>query len=165
MMRKKEAAFTLVELLVAVVIIGILAVVGLSQFFTAQARSRDAQRKENLSSVVEALELYYNDHGVYPVVVGGLPWGGPLRDGDESRGTLYMATLPNDPVKNLKYDYQSDGTSYKLYAYIEHKNDSCFEENGRCLVEGYSGTNCGSDERIVLCLYCLSSPNISCRQN
>jgi len=156
--RKESYGFTLIELLISVVIIGILSAIGLGQFFTAQTRSRDAQRKENLSSVAKALELYYNDHGEYPA---GLDWGKPFKDANE---TVYMVELPNDPAKGVKYDYKTDenGSYYKLYARIEHSEDRCFD-SGQCLPEGYPDANCSDDGETLPCHYCLSSPNTSCQ--
>ena len=157
--------FTLIELLVVVAILGILASVGLGQFFTAQKRGRDTQRKESLASIARALEMYYNDHKQYPlssgesdgnIVIGGatIDWGGEFTDGE----TTYMKQLPKDPADNAHYFYMSDGTSFKLYAWIEHENDSCFLPGGACNKEGYSGTNCGP----TTCNYCLASANTSC---
>lgn len=164
----KKPAFTLIELLIAVVIIGILSAVGLGQFFTAQIRARDTQRKDNLSSVAKALEMYYNDQGRYPA---DLSWGNSLVDPDEPE-TIYMKDLPNDPSSGAKYDYETDesGSYYRLYAYIEHGEDRCFE-SGQCWRRedwpdvGYPGTDCGEGEDTVLpCHYCLASPNASCQE-
>ena len=144
--------FTLIELLVVVAILGILASVGLGQFFTAQKRGRDTQRKESLASIARALEMYYNDHKQYPA--SPLPWGEEFSDGE----TIYMKQLPKDPADNAHYFYMSDGTSFKLYAWIEHEGDSCFSSGGACKEEGYAGTSCGP----TTCNYCLASANTSC---
>ncbi|MDD3531896.1 MAG: prepilin-type N-terminal cleavage/methylation domain-containing protein [Candidatus Shapirobacteria bacterium] len=158
-----RGGFTLIELLIAVVIIGILAAIGLGQFHTAQIRSRDAQRKENLSAVAKALEMYYGDHSQYPVAAD-LSWGFSLED-EAGQGTVYMKDLPNDPSSGAKYDYEADdnGSYYKLYAYIEHGADRCFNE-GQCLDGGYPGANCGQGEEALPCHYCLASPNASCQE-
>ncbi len=158
-----QGGFTLIELLIAVVIIGILAAIGLGQFYTAQIRARDAQRKDNLSSVAKALEMYYGDHGQYPIATD-LSWGSSLED-EAGQGTVYMKDLPNDPSAGAKYDYETDldtGSYYKLYAYIEHEADRCFNE-GQCLLAGYSETNCSSDGERP-CRYCTASPNINCQE-
>ncbi|KUK79547.1 MAG: hypothetical protein XD95_0312 [Microgenomates bacterium 39_7] len=157
----KKSAFTLIELLIAVVIIGILAAIGLGQFHTAQIRARDAQRKDNLSSVAKALEMYYNDQGRYP---DDLSWGSSLVDPDEPE-TIYLKDLPNDPSSGAKYDYETDesGDYYRLYAYIEHGADRCFVE-GQCLEGGYEGTDCNDGEPDLACHYCLASPNVSCQE-
>ena len=162
---KYKRGFTLIELLVVVAILGILASVGLGQFFTAQKRGRDTQRKESLASIARALEMYYNDHKQYPlssgenegnIVIGGatIDWGEEFTDGK----TTYMKQLPKDPADNAHYFYMSDSTSFKLYAWIEHENDSCFLPGGACKEGGYLGTSCGP----TTCNYCLASANASC---
>lgn len=158
-----KVGFTLIELLISVVIIGILSAIGLGQFHTAQMRSRDAQRKENLSSVAKALEMYYNDYNRYP---DSLIWGSAFVDDiiDGEAKTTYMKDLPNDPSTGLAYFYETDesGSYYKLYSYIENGEDRCFAD-GQCQ-DSYPSTDCGLDESAIGCRYCLPSPNASCSE-
>ena len=150
---KCKHGFTLIELLVVVAILGVLASVGMGQFFTAQKRGRDTQRKESLASIAQALEMYYNDYKQYPP--SPLPWGGEFKD---IKGTVYMKQLPKDPADNFQYYYQQgpDGTSFKLYAWLEHEQDP--DRRGP-----YSGTDCNSGlAGEQNCNYCLASANTSC---
>ncbi|TSC92526.1 MAG: putative General secretion pathway protein GspG, partial [Candidatus Berkelbacteria bacterium Licking1014_85] len=68
-MRKK--AFTLVELLVVISIIGILAGVVTVSLSSARAKARDAIRKTDLQTIKTALEMYYDENGTYQVNGGG----------------------------------------------------------------------------------------------
>ena len=51
-----QKGFTLLELLVVMVILGLLAAIGLSSFISSQKKGRDARRKADLSSIQSALE-------------------------------------------------------------------------------------------------------------
>ena len=70
--RKWNKGFTLVELLVVVVIIGILASFAVMEYKRAIARSRAAQLETMLQSVVDATEVYFMTNGTYPVSLDDL---------------------------------------------------------------------------------------------
>jgi len=126
---KGQSGFTLIELLVVVAILGILATVGLSSFRISQIKSRDARRKSDLGQVQRALEMYYNDHGIYPAASGGaiqgLTWG--TDEFKDLKETVYMKELPEDPTGNPEYCYVTSAVSpytyYKLYARLENSQD------------------------------------------
>jgi type II secretion system protein G len=59
-------AFTLIELLIVIAILGIVTTVVAVSFTNSQKQARDLQRKSDLKQIRTALELYYNDNGFYP---------------------------------------------------------------------------------------------------
>lgn len=61
-----EKGSTLVELLIAVTIIAILTVIGLTAYSSVQKSARDTRRKDDLHSIKVALELYYQRNKEYP---------------------------------------------------------------------------------------------------
>lgn len=69
-MRTKNSSkgFTLIELLVVIAIIGILASVVLASLNSARTKSRDARRLADLNQIRNAVELYYSEHGHYPIM-------------------------------------------------------------------------------------------------
>lgn len=85
--------FTLVEMLIVIVIIGILVAALVPRFSGAQSKARDIARKSNLAQISTALTLYANDSGVYPQGNGGCaPAGSEL--------TTYLTAIPRDPQGN-----------------------------------------------------------------
>jgi type II secretion system protein G len=67
MQRKKSfKAFTLIELLIVIAVIGILVAVILPNLIGMRERARDTVRKNDLAQLGKALRLYFNDYGFYP---------------------------------------------------------------------------------------------------
>ena len=60
-----ESGFTLLELLIVVIIVGILAGVALPQFSNMTRRARQSEAQNMLGSILTAEALYYNENGVF----------------------------------------------------------------------------------------------------
>jgi prepilin-type N-terminal cleavage/methylation domain-containing protein len=71
----KQTGFTIVELLIVIVVIGILAAITIVAYNGIQQRGRDAQRKSDLVQIAKALELYRVDKGGYPSSTTGCASG------------------------------------------------------------------------------------------
>ncbi len=65
-MRKSENGFTIVELLIVIVVIGILATITIVSYNGIQQRSKNAQISTVLQTYVKALRLYEIDNGKFP---------------------------------------------------------------------------------------------------
>ena len=64
---KARGAFTLIEMLIVVAIIGILASAIMVGLGPAQQKGRDARRMSDLNGAQNALELYYTQNSQYPL--------------------------------------------------------------------------------------------------
>jgi len=75
-MRMDKKSFTLLELMIVVVIIGILAIIGLVSSGRVRVKSKAAKAKHAISLIAEAEKMYQMSYGVYwPVGVGAVNAG------------------------------------------------------------------------------------------
>jgi prepilin-type N-terminal cleavage/methylation domain-containing protein len=67
--RKLQKGFTIVELLIVIVVIGILAALVLNTFAGVQQRGRDTERQTDINAIATQLEAYYANNSAYPSIV------------------------------------------------------------------------------------------------
>ena len=65
-LKQRQSGFTIVELLIVIVIIGILATLVIVTFSGVQQRARDSERKTDINAVAGQLEAFYASKGYYP---------------------------------------------------------------------------------------------------
>jgi type IV pilus assembly protein PilA len=64
-LRRDESGFTLVELLIVMLIIGILAAVAIPAFLDQQNKAHDAAAETTLATAYRAMEIYRVDNGTF----------------------------------------------------------------------------------------------------
>lgn len=116
---KKEGGFTLLELLIVIVIIGILALLIIPNITSAPKKARDTQRKTDLRTIQKGLEEYFVSNNVYPSALTALEAGTPP----------IIKTVPKDPkdpTAPFTYSYNPDatGATYTLKGCLENGSDS-----------------------------------------
>jgi len=108
----KARGFTLIEIMVVVVIMGILAALVVPKLMGRTDDARIIAAKQDIATVMQALKLYKLDNQRYPTTDQGLqalitkPAAGPAADGWKTGG--YLDKLPKDPWGN-PYQYLSPG--------------------------------------------------------
>lgn len=95
--------FTIVELLIVVVVIGILAAITLVAYSTIQLNARDSDRKQDIATIKKSLLLYQVENGgvqATPTYSGTGPGGWDSSDRANWLSFLRPAygTMPVDPV-------------------------------------------------------------------
>ena len=100
-----ESAFTLVELLIVVVILGILAAVAIPQFSDSSEEARASSLQSNLAVMRNAIEFYRTGHrGKYP----GYPSGGGAPTATDAEKQLILASKADGSTADpgtAGYDY------------------------------------------------------------
>ncbi len=118
----KKAGFTLIEVLVVVVILGILATIIVPRIMGRPEEARRVKAQVDIKSIETALSMYKIDNGSYPSTEQGLaalvkkPTTGDIPRKWREKG--YLAKVPKDPWGN-EYVYLSPGSSgdYDLMSY------------------------------------------------
>lgn len=72
---KKERGFTIVELLVVIVVIGILAAITIVSYTGITAKANKAAAIQNSSSVMTAADAYFAENQLYPTTTAALSAG------------------------------------------------------------------------------------------
>jgi type IV pilus assembly protein PilA len=78
---RDDRGFTLVEVLVVILIVGILAAIAIPSFVNQKDKGKDVAAKELAGSVVRAMAIYQSEHDSYDC---GTDCVGALRDVDDA---------------------------------------------------------------------------------
>ncbi len=108
----RHAGFTLIEVMVVIVILGVLAALVVPKVMSRPDEARQVAAKQDVASLMQALKLYRLDNKRYPSTEQGLqaliakPSSGPAADNWKAGG--YLERLPQDPWGKA-YQYLNPG--------------------------------------------------------
>ena len=141
---KRRNAYTLIELLVAITIIGILMTIAAVGWSSVAARSRDDTRKTDMRRIKNMLEQYYADNRVYPKFVenssgGRVNYSAQWQLTNSSGGCLdvsltnriaprYTSTVPSAP--KITKDFLTKDCTY----ISENQNDDYLYLSARAAI-------------------------------
>ena len=122
MIHRYKKTFTLIEMLIVIVIIGILAAALVPRLNDVQSRARDTKRKVDFQQVKTALDIYKIDNNSYPrstyTISNGCHFtpANPFCNTDSQEsptnwiynfGSGYITGLPRDPINDNPVPNQS----------------------------------------------------------
>lgn len=165
-LERSRKAFTLIELLIVIAVIGILAGIVVFSVTGAQKKSRDNTRKTDIEQIKSALEMYKQANGAYPESgcsdnsAGCYSPGGSVYyiviQGSNTSGTSgstvfksaiskYLSPVPTDPTNTNDYRYLyfkgSAGGYYLLSKKLESGNGGNFGLNTCYGYHGFANGN------------------------
>src|ERR1044072_8158044 len=98
---QNRQAFTLIELLLVLVILGILAAIVVPKFSGRTEQARNTAAQSQISTFGTALDAFEVDNGFYPKGKGGLAdLVQAPRDAQSWKGPYLKSSIPNDPWGN-----------------------------------------------------------------
>lgn len=113
-----QSGFSLIEIMIAVMIIGIIMAVGVTGYWQYAERARITTTKAHIKAIQQAMNLYKSDVGQYPKKLEDLV---TRPSGEEGKKWVspYLERIPNDPWGNeLYYKVTAGGKHpFELYSY------------------------------------------------
>ena len=132
--RKKNSGFTIIELLIVIIVIGILATLVIVTYNGIQQKARDTKRKTDINAIQGQVEAYFAQNGKYPTLanVNDSTWRSTnmkgldpaaLKDPNGSAQALVATTTANSYVYAVTPascdNSGTDCTGYALTATLE----------------------------------------------
>lgn len=117
---RRASGFTLIEVMVVVVILGILAAIIVPKIMSRPEQARIVKVKQDILAIQSALDLYKLDNGAYPSTDQGLqalvskPTIDPIPRNWKTDG--YLQELPVDPWSQA-YQYLNDNEKIKIFSF------------------------------------------------
>jgi len=133
--------FTIVELLIVIVVIGILALLVITTYSGIQAKARNSQRQTDVQSIQTQLEAFYSQNGYYPSLgdMNSTSWLGTNMKSLDKDALID----PSNPSNSQTLASSPTAKQYS-YAVTNSSDASCETDDTTCakytLTATYEGT-------------------------
>lgn len=127
-LKNKSKGFTIVELLIVIVVIGILATLVIVTFTGIQQKARDSKRQTDINALDSHIEAYYASTGHYPsnTDLGSLTWVKANMKGlDPSAFVDPKASAPTGDATGIANQSEGSSTQYGYQVYQSDGATAC----------------------------------------
>jgi prepilin-type N-terminal cleavage/methylation domain-containing protein len=122
--KKNQSGFTIIELLIVVIVIGILTTLVIVTYSGIQMKNRDTKRKNDVEAIGMQLEVYNATTGSYPALH-------ELQDNNWATTNLKNFNVSHLTAPGAKSDSISNVISTKTYQYVPGP-DGCTTAKRNC---------------------------------
>jgi prepilin-type N-terminal cleavage/methylation domain-containing protein len=144
-LKKHNKGFTIVELLIVIVVIGILALLVITTYSGIQAKARNSKRQSDVTALQTQLEAFFQQSGYYPSL-GDLNGGSWLSSNMKSLDQNALID-PSNPTQSKTLASSPTAKQYS-YEVTDSSGNSCESDHTTCakytLTATYEGTVNGS---------------------
>lgn len=140
-LKKQAKGFTIVELLIVIVVIGILALLVITTYSGIQAKARNSKRQTDIQSLQTQLEAFFSQNGYYPSLtdMNSQTWLGTNMKSLDQNALID----PSNPTQSKTLLSAPAAKSY-AYAVTDSSGNSCETDDTTCakytLTATYEGT-------------------------
>lgn len=115
-LKKLQKGFTIVELLIVIVVIGILATLVIVTFTGIQQKARNSQRQTDINAIDSHVEAFYAQYGYYPTLAD-------LQDATFI--STYLKGLDPEALKDPKGGAIAATATSSAYSYVSAGASAC----------------------------------------
>lgn len=131
-LNKRNQGFTIVELLIVIVVIGILALLVITTYSGIQQKARNNTRQANLGAIQTQLEIFYQNNGHYPSLTNMNTGTNAATNAKSTFVTSSMKNLDQnalvDPSNPNQSKHLEDAPTAKSYSYeVTNASDTTCE--------------------------------------
>lgn len=136
-LKKRNSGFTIVELLIVIVVIGILALLVITTYSGIQAKARNSKRQTDAQTIQTQLEAFFSQNGYYPSLtdMNSASW---LTTNMKSLDQNALID-PSNPTQSKTLLAAPAAKSYS-YAVSDSSNASCEATDTNCAKYTFTAT-------------------------
>jgi len=116
--RRHRRGFTLIEVIVVVLIIGVLATLIIPQFFSRVGQARQSVAKQKLATIEQAIQMFRYDYGRLPRNLEALVnRPSDIAPSEWNQPSIEQEDLIDPWGNQFRYDVPGDNGPFDLYSY------------------------------------------------